>query len=283
MLSKFASLSEMKDYVRKNKLNKASITLSMKKSDMLAALDKLGHIHSGPRGTSSASSAKAKSPPKSAPKAKTPVKAKKESKANKIRITKKVSLEDFNKNLEKNKAAPDFIKINGTFTDDELMTRFNNTDDWKRFNLTLQKRLFHLIYTGNFGEASKPKPKDYLDDWTKIFSPYEVREIVRKHKEFLELDFKNFGRASENQKKETEKLRQETIDMIEKILGDDGKVLFTKMETDMFLSEFIPRMIRDDWTRPELGRLLRGYQKSYMRSADGPRYPKKERHLHLKR
>ena len=51
MLSKFASLSEMKDYVRKNKLNKASIKLGMKKSDMLAALDKLGHIHSGSKNT----------------------------------------------------------------------------------------------------------------------------------------------------------------------------------------------------------------------------------------
>ena len=51
MLSKFASLSEMKDYVRKNKLNKSSIKLGMKKADMLSALDKLGHIHSGPRET----------------------------------------------------------------------------------------------------------------------------------------------------------------------------------------------------------------------------------------
>ncbi len=49
-ISKFSTLTEMKDYVRKNKLNKGEIKLSMKKSVMLAALDKGGHIHTGARG-----------------------------------------------------------------------------------------------------------------------------------------------------------------------------------------------------------------------------------------
>ena len=48
-ISKFSTLTEMKDYVRKNKLNKGEIRLNMKKSVMLAALDKGGHIHTGPR------------------------------------------------------------------------------------------------------------------------------------------------------------------------------------------------------------------------------------------
>ena len=48
-ISKFSTLTEMKDYVRKNKLNKGEIRLNMKKSVMLEALDKGGHIHTGPR------------------------------------------------------------------------------------------------------------------------------------------------------------------------------------------------------------------------------------------
>ena len=50
-ISKFSTLNEMKDYVRKNKLNKGEIKLSMKKSVMLGLLDKGGHIHTGPRGS----------------------------------------------------------------------------------------------------------------------------------------------------------------------------------------------------------------------------------------
>ena len=50
-ISKFSTLNEMKDYVRKNKLNKGEIKLSMKKSVMLAALDKGGHIHTGAKGS----------------------------------------------------------------------------------------------------------------------------------------------------------------------------------------------------------------------------------------
>ena len=53
-ISKFSTLTEMKDYVRKNKLNKDEIRLNMKKSVMLAALDKGGHIHTGPRGSKKA-------------------------------------------------------------------------------------------------------------------------------------------------------------------------------------------------------------------------------------
>ena len=50
-ISKFSTLNEMKDYVRKNKLNKTEIRLNMKKSVMLGLLDKGGHIHTGPRGS----------------------------------------------------------------------------------------------------------------------------------------------------------------------------------------------------------------------------------------
>ena len=74
---------------------------------------------------------KAKTP---APKAKTPVK-----------ITKKVSLNDFLKNLTKISKAPEFIKIKDTMTDDEIIKRFNNTDDWKRFDVPIQKRLGKLL------------------------------------------------------------------------------------------------------------------------------------------
>ena len=66
-ISKFSTLTEMKDYVRKNNLNKKTeIRLNMKKSVMLGLLDKGGHIHTGPRGS--------KAPVKKAPVKKAPVK-----------------------------------------------------------------------------------------------------------------------------------------------------------------------------------------------------------------
>jgi hypothetical protein len=43
-ISKHSTLPEMKDYIRKNKLK---IKLTQKKADILAALDKGGHIHKG--------------------------------------------------------------------------------------------------------------------------------------------------------------------------------------------------------------------------------------------
>ena len=64
-ISKFSTLTEMKDYVRKNNLNKGDIRLNMKKSVMLAALDKGGHIHTGARG---ADAPKKKATPKKATK-----------------------------------------------------------------------------------------------------------------------------------------------------------------------------------------------------------------------
>ena len=64
-ISKFSTLTEMKDYVRKNNLNKGNIRLNMKKSVMLGLLDKGGHIHTGPRGS--------KAPVKKAPVKKTPM------------------------------------------------------------------------------------------------------------------------------------------------------------------------------------------------------------------
>jgi len=48
-ISKHSTLKEMKEFVRKHKLNHPSIKLGMKKAEMLAALDKLGHINKGPR------------------------------------------------------------------------------------------------------------------------------------------------------------------------------------------------------------------------------------------
>ena len=65
-ISKFSTLTEMKDYVRKNNLNKGEIRLNMKKSVMLGLLDKGGHIHTGPRDS--------KAPVKKAPVKKAPVK-----------------------------------------------------------------------------------------------------------------------------------------------------------------------------------------------------------------
>ena len=66
-ISKHSTLNEMKEYVRKNKLNKSSsIKLGMKKSVMLGELDKLGHIHTGARGSDK------KSPQKKTPKSNTP-------------------------------------------------------------------------------------------------------------------------------------------------------------------------------------------------------------------
>lgn len=62
-----------------------------------------------------------------------------------LKITKKVSLNDFLKNLTKINAAPEFIKIRDTMTDDEIIKRFNNTDDWKRFDVPIQKRLGKLL------------------------------------------------------------------------------------------------------------------------------------------
>ena len=38
-----STLKEMKDYIRKNKLNKAEVKLSMRKSEMVSALKKMGH------------------------------------------------------------------------------------------------------------------------------------------------------------------------------------------------------------------------------------------------
>lgn len=67
-ISKHSTLVEMKAFVRKHKLNHPSIKLGMKKSEMLAALDNLGHINTDPR-------------PKPAPKTKTAPKAKPASKA----------------------------------------------------------------------------------------------------------------------------------------------------------------------------------------------------------
>tara|TARA_R110002167_G_scaffold125833_2_gene306303 strand:+ start:13757 stop:14761 length:1005 start_codon:yes stop_codon:yes gene_type:complete len=86
---------------------------------------------------------KAKTP---APKAKTPApKAKTPKKDTPVKITKKVSLNDFLKNLTKISNAPDFIKIRDTMTDDEIIKRFNNTNDWKRFDVPIQKRLGKLL------------------------------------------------------------------------------------------------------------------------------------------
>ena len=62
-ISKFSTLTELKDYVRKNKLNKGDIRLNMKKSVMLGLLDKGGHIHTGARG---ADAPKKKATPKKA-------------------------------------------------------------------------------------------------------------------------------------------------------------------------------------------------------------------------
>lgn len=45
-ISKHSTLPEMKDYIRKNKLK---IKLTQKKADILAELDKGGHIHKGQR------------------------------------------------------------------------------------------------------------------------------------------------------------------------------------------------------------------------------------------
>ena len=210
-ISKFSTLTEMKDYVRKNKLNKGEIKLSMKKSVMLAALDKGGHIHTGAR---SADAPKKKATPvkkttpsntkaaykegydegyeqgiddvegdvvgddggeildpkasivtdykndddrkavikgwkegylaatkkKTTPKKKVATKKKTPSK-----ITKKISLNDFLKNLAKISKAPRFIKIEDSMTDDEIIKRFNNTNDWKRFDVPIQKRLGKLL------------------------------------------------------------------------------------------------------------------------------------------
>tara|TARA_R110002153_G_scaffold201484_1_gene354733 strand:+ start:1227 stop:2279 length:1053 start_codon:yes stop_codon:yes gene_type:complete len=61
------------------------------------------------------------------------------------KITKKVSLNDFLKNLEKISKAPRFIKIEDSMTDDEIIERFNNTNDWKRFDVPIQKRLGKLL------------------------------------------------------------------------------------------------------------------------------------------
>ena len=71
-ISKFSTLTEMKDYVRKNKLNKGEIRLNMKKSVMLGLLDKGGHIHTGARGSKKAPVKK--EPVKKAPVKKVPVK-----------------------------------------------------------------------------------------------------------------------------------------------------------------------------------------------------------------
>lgn len=38
-----STLKEMKDYIRKNKLNKAEVKLTMRKSEMVSALKKMGH------------------------------------------------------------------------------------------------------------------------------------------------------------------------------------------------------------------------------------------------
>lgn len=90
-----------------------------------------------------------KPPPKAktpAPKAKTPAPKKEASKKDTpVKITKKVSLNDFLKNLTKISNAPDFIKIRDTMTDDEIIKRFNNTNDWKRFDVPIQKRLGKLL------------------------------------------------------------------------------------------------------------------------------------------
>ena len=48
-ISKHSTLVEMKAFVRKHKLNHPSIKLGMKKAEMLAGLDKLGHINTDPR------------------------------------------------------------------------------------------------------------------------------------------------------------------------------------------------------------------------------------------
>ncbi len=83
-ISKFSTLTEMKDYVRKNKLNKGEIKLSMKKSVMLAALDKGGHIHTGARG--------ADAPKKTPVKKATPKKTTKSSKKEEWEKLKKMSI-----------------------------------------------------------------------------------------------------------------------------------------------------------------------------------------------
>lgn len=61
------------------------------------------------------------------------------------KITKKISLNDFLKNLAKISKAPRFIKIEDSMTDDEIIKRFNNTNDWKRFDVPIQKRLGKLL------------------------------------------------------------------------------------------------------------------------------------------
>jgi len=86
---------------------------------------------------------------KVAPKAKTPAPKKTtpapKAKDTPSKITKKVSLNDFLKNLEKISKAPRFIKIEDSMTDDEIIERFNNTNDWKRFDVPIQKRLGKLL------------------------------------------------------------------------------------------------------------------------------------------
>ena len=63
-ISKHSTLVEMKDYIRKHPQIK--IKLGQKKSLLLAALDKEGHIHTGPRGSSAPT--KGASPKKATPK-----------------------------------------------------------------------------------------------------------------------------------------------------------------------------------------------------------------------
>jgi DNA-directed RNA polymerase beta' subunit len=67
-ISKHSTLVEMKDYIRKHPQIK--IKLGQKKSLLLAALDKEGHIHTGPRGSSAPT--KGASPKKATPKKATP-------------------------------------------------------------------------------------------------------------------------------------------------------------------------------------------------------------------
>lgn len=48
-ISKHSTLTDMKAFIRKHKLNHPSIKLSLKKAEMTSVLDKLGHLNSDPK------------------------------------------------------------------------------------------------------------------------------------------------------------------------------------------------------------------------------------------
>ena len=204
----------MKEFVRKHKLNHPTIKLGLKKAEMLAALDKLGHINREPR-------AKKEAPKK--PKFKIDQSKQPKQTPSKIVISKKPALNT--KKIEPKKAESymdrvKYVRENNEFGDKIAFVEVNGEKyDWD--GLTLRDGLGKKV-----GELRDPK---LLEKWFEgILSKYNIPEVGKNKGLKMEAKPKKAEPKKEEPKINT-KLKNE---LIKKIKGIKNLDRFLTQKTD---------------------------------------------------